>query len=123
MKLHYFHGRDPLHTLVLKRGKRRVELHIKKVDSGIWSVVALAGEPEGHPDVTRCQGPYHDRERAGSALRVLTGNLLERGYEPCRKETAQWTVRAQWLARDLRQKAQANQGKYVFDPDQFEPTL
>jgi hypothetical protein len=123
MKLHYFHGRTPLHTLVLWRDGRRVELHIKKVDSGVWSLVALAGELDGHPDVTRCQGPYRDQDRAASALRVLTGNLLERGYEPHRDEPVQWTVRAQRLARDLRERAQANEGKYVFDPEQFEPTL
>lgn len=123
MKLHYFHGRAPLTTLVLCQGERRVELHIKKVDSGIWSLVALAGDLGGHPDVTRCQGPYHDQDRAGSALRALTGNLLERGYEPNRDEPAQWTVKAQRLARDLRQRAEANEGKYVFDPERFEPTL
>lgn len=123
MKLHYFHGRDPLLTLVLQRDERRVELHIKKVDSGVWSLVALAGDADGHPDISRCRGPFHDQDRAASALRALTGNLLERGYEPHRQEPAQWTVKAQRLARDLRQQAQANEGKYVFDPDQFEPTL
>ena len=123
MKLHYFHGRTPLHTLVLWRNERRVELHVKKVDSGIWALVTLAGNLEGHPDVIRCQGPYRDQDRAASALRVLTGNLLERGYEPRREEPVQWTVRAQRLARDLRQRAEANEGKYVFDAEQFEPTL
>ena len=63
MKLHYFHGRTPLHTLVLWRN------------------------------------------------------------EPRREEPVQWTVRAQRLARDLRQRAEANEGKYVFDAEQFEPTL
>lgn len=57
MKLHYFHGRSPLHSLVLWQGKRRLELHIKKVSGGIWSVLVLAGGPDGQPDVTRCRGP------------------------------------------------------------------
>lgn len=121
MKLHYFHGRGPLPSLVLWHSQRRVELHIKKVDSGVWSLIALAGRPEGQPDLTRCQGPFRDQERAETALRRLAGNLLERGYEPSRDEPVQWTVCAQRLARNLRQQAQANDGKYVFDPDSFEP--
>lgn len=123
MKLHYFHGRTPLHALVLWQGERRVELHIKKVDSGVWSVVALAGGPDGQPDITRCQGPYHDRERAESGLRQLTGSLLEQGYEPSRQEPVQWAVCAQRLARELRQQAQANNGRYRFDPEQPETTF
>lgn len=123
MKLHYFHGRTPLHTLVLWHGKRRVELHVKKVASSVWSVIALAGGPDGQPDLTRCRGPYHDRERAEAALRQLTGNLLERGYEPSRNEPVQWTVCAQRLARNLRLQAEANEGRYRFDPEQPETTL
>lgn len=123
MKLHYFHGRSPLHSLVLWQGKRRLELHIKKVSGGIWSVLLLAGGPDGQPDVTRCRGPYPDREKAEAALRQLAGNLLEQGYSPSRDEPVQWTVCAQRLARDLRQQAEANQGHYRFDPEQPEPTL
>ena len=121
MKLHYFHGRAPLNTLVLRRGQRRIELHIKKVDSDVWSLIALAGEGEGHPDRVRCQGPYRDQDRASSALRALTGKLLERGYDPDRTEPAHWTVRAQRLARELRQQAKANDGRYEFDRDPSEP--
>ncbi|MFW5824889.1 MAG: hypothetical protein ACOCVV_07965 [Marinobacter sp.] len=123
MKLHYFHGRTPLHTLVLWRSERRVELHVKKVASGVWSVIALAGRPDGQPDATRCQGPYQDRERAEAGLRQLTGSLLERGYDPSRNEPVQWTVCAQRLARDLRLQAQDSDGRYRFDPEQPEPTL
>lgn len=123
MKLHYFHGRAPLRSLVLMQGQRRVELHVKKVDADVWSVVALAGEEGGHPDVSRCQGPYRGQDKAEAALRYTTSGLLERGYAPCRDTTPQWSVCAQRLARDVRQQGKANEGRYMFDPERFEPTV
>ncbi len=123
MKLHYFHGRGPLRSLVLMRQQRRVELHVKKVDAEIWSLVVMAGSAGGQPDTTRCQGPYRSIERAESVLRGVAGALLGEGYEPRPEETSVWAVGAQRLARDIRRQADANAGRYVFDPDQYEPTI
>ncbi len=123
MKLHYFHGRTPIQSLVLWHNQRRLELHVKKVVGGVWSVVILAGGAQGQPDTTRCRGPYHDREKAESALRHLAGALLEQSYRPNREEPAQWSVCAQRLARNLRLQAEANNGRFQFDPELPEPTF
>ncbi|SFR80912.1 hypothetical protein SAMN05216203_3127 [Marinobacter daqiaonensis] len=122
MKLHYFHGRSPLRSLVLTLDHRRVELHVKKVDSDVWSLVAMIGSEQGHPDTSRCQGPYRSQEKAEAALRSATGSLLEKGYEPRRDMTPQWSVCAQRMARDIREQGKANSGQYVFDSGLFEPS-
>lgn len=123
MKLHYFHGPGPLRTLVLSRQDRRVELHLKKVGDETWALVALTGARSGQPDRSRCQGPYPTPERAESALRSIIGSLLESGYQPLRQEPVIWSVMAQRLARGLRDGPVSSPGKYLFDPDQYEPII
>lgn len=123
MKLHYFHGSGPLRTLVLTRYQRRVELHLKKIGDDSWALVALTGDGAGQADRSRCQGPYPSPERAEAALRSIIGSLLESGYQPLRHEPVIWSVMAQRLARGLRDGPVSSPGKYLLDPDQYEPIL
>lgn len=121
MKLHYFHGRGPLRSLVMTRGERRVELHVKTVGEEIWALVALSGSNTQQPDKHRCQGPYHSITQAESALRGIAGALLEDDYQPRPGEHVVWSVTAQRLARNIRTDRDASEGNYQFDPDQHEP--
>ena len=121
MKLHYFHGRGPLKSLVLGRAQRRVELHIKAVGDEIWALVALSGKEHGQPDRQRCQGPYHSSRQAEAALRGIAGALLGQSYDACPQAHAVWSVAAQRLARTIRTERDAHTGNYLFDPEQIEP--
>ena len=121
MKLHYFHGRGPLRTLVLTRRERRVELHIKSVGGDTWALVAMSGPAVQHPERHRCQGPYHSAAQAEAALRGVAGALLGESYEAHPESHVVWSVVAQRLARSIREDRDANEGNYHFDPDQHEP--
>ena len=121
MKLHYFSGRSPLRALVMKRGERRIELHVKPVGEETWALVALSGTNHGQPERHKCQGPYKSASQAEAALRGVAGSLLAQSYEPAPKAHAVWTVNAQRHARTIRRDRDANAGVYVFDPDQHEP--
>lgn len=121
MKLHYFHGRGPLRTLVLQHEGRRVELHIKTVSDTIWALVAMSGDASGQPDRCRCQGPYRSAAQAEAVLRSTAGALLANGFEPQPRAHPVWTVMAQRLARDIRREGASHGGHYAFDPDQPEP--
>lgn len=121
MKLHYFHGRGPLRALVMTRGERRVELHIKPVGEDVWALVAMSGEDEHQPERHRCQGPYTSATQAEAALKGMAGSLLEAGYEAQPESHVVWSVMAQRLARDIRQDRKGREGNSPFDPDQHEP--
>lgn len=123
MKLHYFHGRSPLKSLVMVRREHRLELFIKPVGEDAWVLVALTGPDQGQPERQHCQGPLKTLARAESVLRSTAGALMGSGYEPRPSDYVVWSVTAQRLARTLRTGQGAGAHPKNLDPDQFEPLV
>ncbi|MCL7943016.1 hypothetical protein [Marinobacter sp. ATCH36] len=121
MKLHYFHGRGPLRSLVMLRDQRRVELFIKPIGDNVWALVALSGSLNGQPEKHRCQGPYRSITQAESVLRSVAGALMGKDYQPQPHDYVVWSVMAQRCARTIRIDRDASAGTFHFDPDQYEP--
>jgi len=92
VKLHYFHGRGPLRSLVMLRDQRRVELFIKPIGDDVWALVALSGPLNGQPEKHRCQGPYRSITRAEGVLRSIAGALMGDDYQPQPHDYVVWSV-------------------------------
>src|SRR5690554_2483771 len=127
MKLHYFHGRGPLKSLVMMRGKHRLELFIRPIGGAAWALVALMGPDKGQPERQLCQSPWKTQARAESVLRSTAGALMGNGYQPCPTDYVVWSVVVQRLARGIRVNPEsgpcAGSRESVPDPDQFEPLV
>jgi hypothetical protein len=125
MKLHYFHGRGPLKSLVMMRGENRLELFIRPVGGAAWALVALTGPDHGQPERQFCQGPWKTQAKAESVLRSTAGALMGSGYQPYPSDYVVWSVVAQRLARGIGVNPEAGAAvrsrQFVPDPEQFEP--
>lgn len=127
MKLHYFHGRGPLKSLVMVKGEHRLELFIKPVGGAAWALVALSGPGHSQPERQLCQGPWKTQARAESVLRSTAGTLMGDGYQPCPSDFVVWSVVAQRLARAIgvnpKTGSSVSARRSVPNPDQFEPLV
>ncbi|WP_286221459.1 hypothetical protein [Marinobacter apostichopi] len=123
MKLHYFHGREPIRVLVMVREQQRLELFIKPLAEQAWGLVVLAGPDQGRPERQQCQGPWKTLAQAESALRRTAGALMGNGYEARPSDYVVWSVTAQRLSRSIRADQSSRATTESVDPDQFEPLV
>ncbi len=123
MKLHYFHGREPIRELVMMRQQQRLELFIKPLAEQAWGLVVLAGPDQGRPERQQCQGAWKTLAHAESALRRTAGALMGNGYEARPSDYVVWSVTAQRLSRTIQPDQGSRASTELLDPDQFEPLV
>ncbi|WP_341937280.1 PA4575 family protein [Marinimicrobium sp. C2-29] len=101
--------------LVLTSGPRRVEIHLRHDEAGLFALIAFAGE-EGPPERTIMQGPFQSLEEAVGARRAIATPLLEQGYCVDSDTYPIWTLAAQRSINAVREGHRANVVNYRFDP-------
>jgi len=101
-------------VLVAACGKR-IELFVKPMEGGLFTLVALGGISNELPHKVKSQGPYHRLQQAQGAANAIINALTSRGY--CVSEQLnQWSIAAQREIRKIRKKRNDNLPNYTFEP-------
>lgn len=101
--------------MLLAASGKRIELHIKPVEDGLYSLIALGGISDEQPHKVKSQGPYHRSQQALGAANAIINALTSRGY--CISEnTAQWQIPAQRQLRKIRDKRRQHAVSYTVEP-------
>ncbi|WP_299979540.1 hypothetical protein [uncultured Pseudoteredinibacter sp.] len=102
-------------VVLLAASGKRIELHIKPVEDGLYSLIALGGISDEQPHKVKSQGPYHRCQQALGAANAIINALISRGY--CVSETvAQWQIPAQRQLRKIRDKRRQHAVSYTVEP-------
>lgn len=102
-------------VVLLAASGKRIELHIKPVEDGLYSLIALGGISDEQPHKIKSQGPYHRSQQALGAANAIINALGSRGY--CISESMpQWQIPAQRQLRKIRSKRQQNAMSYTVEP-------
>lgn len=105
--------------LVLRRASSQVEIHItQNPDSGDFSVLAFAGQPDAAPVRSVGQGPFVSIE-AAQAVRDAIAQVLQRdGFLPDAQATAVWRFHANNQQLDIARQVSLHRPDCAFDPSQ-----
>lgn len=106
---------DTADPLVLQYRERRVELHLRRDDNDIATLLAYAGSGP-KPDKSSAQGPYQRLDQAIGARRAIARQLLNQGYEYLSDEHPMWSLRAQRDINAMRDIKSGSAVDYRFDP-------
>ncbi|MCP8899296.1 hypothetical protein [Gilvimarinus xylanilyticus] len=106
---------DTPDPLVLQYRERRVELHLRRDDDDIATLLAYAGSGP-QPDKSSLQGPYQRLEQAIGARRAVARQLQNQGYEYLSDEHPMWSLRAQRDINAMRHIKSDSAVDYRFDP-------
>ncbi len=102
-------------VVLLAASGKRIELHIKPVEEGLFSLIALGGISNEQPHKVKSQGPYHRSQQALGAANAIINALTSRGY--CISESVtQWQIPAQRQLRKIRDKRRQHAVNYTFEP-------
>ncbi|MCV6615555.1 MAG: hypothetical protein OIF35_11295 [Cellvibrionaceae bacterium] len=101
--------------VLLAASGKRIELHIKPLNEGLFCLIALGGISNEQPHKIKSQGPYQRSQQAVGAANAIINALTSRGY--CYSETnCQWTLQAQRQLRSMRDKRRQHAVKYTIEP-------
>ncbi|UTF59912.1 hypothetical protein [Gilvimarinus sp. DA14] len=106
---------DTADALVLQFRERRVELHLRRDEDDIATLLAYAGVGP-QPDKSNVQGPYQRLDQAIGARRAIARQLQSQGYEYLPDEYPQWSLQAQRDINAMRNIKSGSKVDYRFDP-------
>lgn len=104
-------------VVLLAASGKRIELHIRPVEDGLFCLIALGGISKEQPYKIKSQGPYHRAQQARGAANAIIGALNSRGY--CTSQCSpHWQLPAQRELRKIRSKRKQHAVNYTFEPSQ-----
>jgi len=105
--------------LVLTRAHSQIEIYItRNPDSGDFTVLAFAGQPDAAPARSIGQGPFASIA-AAQAVRDAIARVLQRdGYAPNTVTTPVWRFHANHQQLDIAREVSLHRPDCTFDPSQ-----
>ncbi|MDO3383654.1 hypothetical protein [Gilvimarinus algae] len=106
---------DSAEPLVLEKNDWRVEIHLRRDEDEIATLLAYAGR-EHTPERAMHQGPFQRIDQAIGARRAIVGAMLADGYRLLEEELPIWTLNAQRDINSIRERKELSSASYKFDP-------
>lgn len=100
----------------------RIELHLCRLEDGLFSLVMFSGKDGQQPERSKIQGPYHHRDQAEGALNAISHALISQGYA-FSDQALIWQLHRQSALRDCRQERAQHRPDYEFIPLGVMPEL
>ncbi|WP_020208200.1 hypothetical protein [Gilvimarinus chinensis] len=105
---------DPV---VLTKNTRRVELHLRRDEDNITTLLAYAGAASlSTPERATAQSPYQNMDQAIGARRAIIQQLLNGDFQLQREGYPIWSLHAQRDIKQMRSLKVHSQVDYRFDP-------